>query len=374
MSKTDETFDLYGTPAKAKPQKGVLNFKVMFDDYVANHQKEWDHDRSLTLGASETFDCIRKAWFKKNDAPIDPDYEDSWGAAERGNVMENHWVVPVLRYYLPKVKAGLEFAGDDQVTFVADLNSATPDGLITGLPRDCLKDYGIDDIESDCLLIEMKSIDPRAGLDEEKEIHHGQAQVQMGILHRMGEYKPMYTVILYVNASFYDEVTPFFVKFDETAWRSAKVRAKMVFEAKDASKLPAEGKLTDACKRCQFVHACAKVSKELVPTGEKSTGDKKVLDTVFDLVQKERLLDEKIKNLQAEQKDLRTEIKEELTTSNSRKMSDDRFSVSWTFQGGRTSYDYKAMEKDGIDLEPYANEGAGFEKMTITLKSPAKSG
>lgn len=359
------------TMAQDKLQPGVLDFKEAFDGYVDSIQKVWDHDRSVTLGASETFGCLRKSFFAKNDGEVDPDDKQSWGAMERGNVMEDYWVVPAMDHYLPRIKADILFGGDDQVTFVANKNSATPDGLIIGLPKNALSKYGIDDIESDCVGFEIKSIDPRGNLDEPKDIHVGQCQVQMGITHAMQEHKPMYTVLMYVNCSFYDEITIFIIKFDENVWRSAKVRANMLFKAKKAEDLKPEGKITEACKFCNYKYACAAASKSTVPVDDDLKGaPDETLDEVFLLVEEERELDAQIKQDTKRQKELKSDIKEALTEVNSRRIGDERFLVSWSFQDGRKTYDTKQMIADGMDISEYLSEGAGFDKMNIKLKKP----
>lgn len=364
-----EEFDLYAIH-DGKPKKGVLDFERMFNDYRDANPKVWDHDRNVTLGASEAFQCIRQTWFKKHDAEKDANHEDSWGAMERGNVMEDHWVVPALRHHAKQIGADLDYEGDNQVTFVADQNSATPDGLVFNLPRNALEKYGIPDIKSDCVLVEIKSIDPRAGLDEEKSVHHGQAQIQMGILHQMGEFKPYYTVILYINASFYDDVTPFIVEYDPRIYKTARARAKQLFSTTDPAKLVAEGKLSDACRMCAYTHACAKASKQAVPDDDKISGiSQETLDTLYQMVVQERAIDAKIKELKEEQAEVRQEIKDEMSPMNKRKAGDERFSISWIFQGGKKSLNKQAMIDDGIDIAAYETEGAGFEKMTITLKN-----
>ncbi len=358
--------------AKAE-RSTVLNFEKMFQDYVDANQKKWDHDRSSSVGASETFGCLRQVWFKKKGADHgfteDEDSEKSWGAMERGNIIEDHWVVPVLKATLPD-KVTLEYAGgDNQMTFVYGQNSATPDGLYLNLARDALVEYGIPDIESDCILIEVKSIDPRSTLTEEKTIHHGQAQVQMGILNEMTEYKPKYTVILYIDASFFDQISVFVVKFDPNLWKAARRRAKLVYATDFPATIAAEGKLNDGCKFCTFTHACAKVNKEAVPVKEDfSALDKAERDELYALAQDERDADADEKAAAEEKAKIRAKIKEILSGTNSRRYKDDRFSISWTWQAGRTTTDVKAAEADGIDLSKYKTTGDGFEKMTVTVK------
>src|ERR1039458_4661284 len=133
-------------------EDGVLDFDVMFKDSIDANQKTWKYDRMESVGASEAFDCLRKIWFVKlgvkfGFAQDEEDEKDpeSWGARERGNLLEEHYVVPAVRDHLPG-NAKLRMAGKQQETLFLNKNSATPDGLIVGLPRNALKKYGIVDI------------------------------------------------------------------------------------------------------------------------------------------------------------------------------------------------------------------------------------
>lgn len=348
----------------------MLNFIDIFSEYVADNKKVWQHDRNESLGASETFSCIRKAWFKRfgeeRGFPPDPDYEESWGAMERGNVMEDHWVVPALLHGTPKGSEYL-YSGKNQVTFVYGRNSATPDGLLTNLPKDALAEYGVPDIESDCVMIEIKSIDPRVNLDEEKAVHFGQVQVQMGIMRRMTEFKPMYAVIIYIDASFYDDILVFPVRYEPAQWKAAKARAKRLFEAVGPSELTPEGKVTDECKYCNFRHSCAKVNGAEIPTNTEQ--DDVVVAALMedfkgDAVKREDIKNE-IKALEKELEDTNIGIKKMLKAADSRKVNAGEYRFSWIFLEGRETVDVKEAEKAGIDLAPFKKRGPGYDKLTV---------
>lgn len=349
----------------------MLNFDQIFHDYVQHDEKVWGHDRSKTLGASEAFSCLRQAWFKRfgeeRGFEKDEGYEDTWGAAKRGDIIEDNWVVPAMLHGLPK-SVGYELAGDDQKTFVYGKNSATPDGLLTNLPADALKEYGIDDIESDCVLLEIKSIDPRVTLDEEKAVHHGQAQVQMGILRRMTDYRPMYTVILYVDASFLNEISVYVVRYEPGKWKMAVNRAEQLFDAIGPSELRPEGKLTDECKFCAWKHACATVNGQGVPENDKmdDTTSTIMLEKLDELAEEREALKAEQKDLDTALEDLNVAIKDILKEIDSRKAVANSFKFSWIFQKGRATIDKEAMKADDIDPAKYEKRGPGFEKLTVT--------
>lgn len=348
-----------------------LDFQEMFNAYVANHQKVWGHDRAKTVGASETFACIRKTGFGKRGAEFgyeqDADYENRWGAMERGNLIEDHWVVPVLDEELPE-GVGLLWAGDDQATFVQEPVSATPDGLMTELTKDAFENYGIDDIKSDCALVEIKSIDPRVTLKEAKDQHFGQVIMQIGLIREETEWKPEYGILIYVDASFLDAMKYFIVKFDEQTYKTGKIRSAKVFDVDKLEDLEAEGKLSDDCKYCPWVMSCYEVSKEAMPENtDYSNLPVDTLDQLLLLVEKERVQDALEKEAKEEKELLRANIKQVLAESEVRMAGDERFKVSWVMQKGRSTFDKAAAIVDGVDIEKYQKVGPGFEKMSIKL-------
>lgn len=346
-----------------------IDFKKIFDSYSKAHPKIFAHDRSQSVGASEAFDCIRKTFFKKTGAAKDPDYEDSWGATSRGDLIENYHVVPALDEFLPE-GAFYVGAGEDQKTFIDKDHplSATPDGLVSGVPKNALKKYGIADLESDCFVLEIKSIDPRVNLLEEKAIHKGQAIVQLGLIREQTEYKPMYAVILYFNASFLDDISVFVVKFDEVIFNNARARSKQVFGAKEARELTAEGKITHSCDICPYTSACASATeKDMPPEESNSTISQEDVDTMESLAVEAKAAAKVMKDAEVKKKILDNSIKDLLKKIGRRRLAGPNAKVSYTFVQGRSKFDHEAMKEDGIDLDSYKTIGDGHERITVTL-------
>lgn len=349
-----------------------LDFVAMFHDYVEANQKAWAHDRASTLGASETFDCIRKVWFAKNGTPKDEDYEESWGAMQRGDVMENHFVVPALKHGVGTVPgARLLGSGKKQKTLVLGQNSATPDGLIVGLQPEALAKYGVEDIEADCIVVEIKSIDPRVNLVEEKAIHRGQVHMQLGLIRELTPYKPVYAVILYVESSFFDNIKPFIVKFDERKFQRGQIRAEQLFKTKDPGQLPPEGKFDGACKYCPFKDACAAATLGIMPTKEET--ERRLMQVPEDAelkalaVEHERLRAAK-DAAEAEYEQQREKIRQHLTAVRSRGEKHGNWKVSWFSQKGRKKLDKERLVAEtGIDLSLYEVEGTGFDKLVVSV-------
>jgi CRISPR/Cas system-associated exonuclease Cas4 (RecB family) len=357
-----------------KPKKGMLDFEAMFDLWANDTQKTWAHDRSQSVGASEVFGCLRKAWFGKRGAAFgykpDADFVQSWGATKRGDLIENHLVVPAVSLGLKAQApmATLLYAGEEQETIIEGRASATPDGLIVDVPPYALQKYGIEDIESDCFTLEIKSIDPRVNLSEEKAVHRGQVQMQMGLIRDTTKYRPNYAVILYIDASFHDKITPFIIKYDQKVYEAGKKRADNVWKIDDPKKIAPEGKFDKACDYCPYQQACSMVTLGSVPV--KDDAKKLAVDDDEELAELIAAYREKKKQADRADHDfevVKQAIKDRLAEKGKSRVWGEDYKVSWTTQAGRKTLDKEAMIEDGIDISKYEKEGSGFDKLTITL-------
>lgn len=351
---------------------GVIDFASMFQAFEAANEKEWKYDRRASLGASEAFQCLRKSFFTKWGYEPDDDHEDDWGAAKRGDIIENYFAVPALRAIL-ECGEQLTMEGDTQETMRIGRLSATLDGLVINAAKNALAMLGIDDLESDCFVTEFKSFDPRANIKEEKAIHRGQTQVQMGIVHELTDYRPEYAVIFYFNASWLSDIKFYVVKRDPKIYELAKKRAEVVFTDQKPEDVPAEGKVDDSCNLCSYHEECAIASKAAIPTTKRKIEKQEDMD---ELARLSRLRDEAKRTMddaEGELKSLNQTIKEFLRKHDTKGASDDRFMVSLSWNKGKKSTDLLAMQADGIDVESYQNEGNGFETLRVTWKGGSSS-
>lgn len=353
-----------------------LDFAAGFDAFYHAHQKVWLHDRSKSVGASEAFGCLRKAWFSKNGADKDPDASDSWGALKRGDLIEEHWVEPAIRWYLEQnfPNTRLIMGGKRQRTLIDEASrlSATPDGLVIGADDDALAAYGIPSLGgSGCFNFEIKSVDPRVNLREEKAIHRGQTMVQMGLTREKTRYKPNHAVILYADASFLDDINVFVVPFDQRTYDAAKVRAQRVFNEKDPADILPEGKIDGTCDYCPFKIACAKASREATPEDGEASGDNTPEPIMLEFeaaLSKEREASRQKKAVEKAHNEAKETVKHLLREIGQKRVTcgDIKATISWT--KGKKSYDYKQMIEDGIDLTPYEKESEGYDMLRITEK------
>lgn len=368
------------------PKEG-FTFEDLFDEfYVKDCGKVWSHDRAKSVGASEAFGCIRKSWFGKRGKDFgftpDPEYKESWGAMRRGDLIENYQVVPAIRSGLERRGLSLIMEGEDQETIVDGVSSATLDGLVidpTGakLPEDFLAYYGIDSIDEDSVVLEMKSFDPRINIAQEKAVHRGQTQMQMGLIRATTKYKPRYGVVLYANASWLDDVRCFVVEYDENIYQIGRERAEKVFSTEDPATLMAEGKLDGMCAYCPFEWTCKNVSVGRVPNSRKALTSKEVeaqdtslVDELDSLV---RALDAKKKekkNIEREVEEANEVIRQKLIVANESRAVGQGWKTSYTTVAGRKTLSKSKMEEAGLDPEDYMEQGAGYEKLTVTVDSP----
>lgn len=351
--------------ASKKPEL-PLDFDKMFQDYIDANQKVWENDRNKTMGASETFGCLRQAFFKKHGYEVDdPDAPFAWGACERGNIIEDHFIVPAFEF-LPDKYEYLG-GGGEQETLVKGLLSATPDGVLTGLPSNALANYGIENIETDCIVTEFKSIDPRVNLREEKAIHRGQVIQQMGLIRELTVLEPTYAIIIYVDASFLDDITYFTVKWNPKSYSIAKKRAKSVYRATDPMDVRAEGLITGGCEFCEFSKRCGSLIVDAIPD-DNGKVDEKAMEEMARLVAVQQDLGAKKKAAETKHKQANEDIKEFLRDNEVNRITGENWSTSYGKIDGRVTYDTKAMLEDGFDLNKYKKVGAAYDKLNVRSK------
>lgn len=348
----------------------LLDFEAMFDRFNRETERKWSHDRTQTLGASETFGCLRKAWFAKRGIDPDPSYTQSTGYAKRGSIMENHYIVPVLSHEgnLPE-GTELLFAGADQESLIDGRLSATPDGLIKGLDRGALAKYGVPDIESDCILCEIKTFDPQANLKGPKDQHVGQVNQQFGLIRLLTEHRPVWAVILYVNSSDYSDIRPFPVRYSESIFEAARTRANTVYTANDPGSILPEGKIKGGsdCQYCAWQDSCKAATVASIPNNRKpgtfSPQDEAELEELISKqVEAGKLSDE----FEKKKKQVNEEIKSWLSRhSTGFAKTSNKYSASWQKVSGRKSYDIDAMAEDGVDISKYEQEGEPGDRLVV---------
>ena len=328
--------------------------------------KVWKHDRTKTVGASEVGTCSRRVWYTKQSHDKDTDHVDRWGATERGNLIEMQLWAPALK---KKYKGKLLFSGAKQKSFIDGPLSATPDGLLL-CARDALKYLDVKDTESDCILLECKSIDPRVDLKEARHHHIMQAQTQLGCVRARTKYKPVYAVISYIDASFLDNITEFTVKFDQVIYDGLRKRAGFVLGADKATDLQPEGWIAGGkeCEHCPFTQPCG-IERRNLPSEKFKPAD---VDIQFRVEIEDMVRDAVGHRNLAKASDIlyrtaQDAIKSRLRDKQIRKIPG---LVSWTDVKGKITWDYDglkaAAEDKGVILDKFKSEGEPTDRLTLT--------
>jgi hypothetical protein len=345
----------------------------------ANHVRNPDDRRASTLGASEVGQCLRKTFFLKNEHdPIygierDPDYVDGWGAQIRGSVFERSFWVPALR---ARYGDRLKFAGDEQRGFESGFISATPDALLVDVPSDALAHLGVPDLQSDCLLLEAKTIDPRSKLDGPKPEHAYQVIVQLGVVREIAGFAPRYAVISYADASFWSEVTEFAVKFDLEVFENAKRRAAKVITAGKPSELAPEGYIAGGreCRYCPFTQACG-VERRAMPESSGGIADPQFVAEVRDLAREAKRHQGDADAATVRLRETQESIRERLRAKSLRQVRGDDFSITWSPVKGRESFDVKALKAAaiaaGVDVTRFETTGQATDRLDIRVHEHA---
>ena len=337
--------------------------KHALDSYVATQDKAWGHDRTKSVGSSEIGQCARKIWYAKHDQKPDEDYVDSWGARMRGTIMENVFWAPAMR---ARFGENFIYGGDEQKTLIAGPLSATPDGIVTGLKKNTLAYLDVKDIHATCIAVECKTSDPRTNLDVAKPQNVYQTHVQMGLIREQTRYKPMYALLSYTDASFWDQVVEFAVPFDAKIYAAAKVRAKNIINAKTATDFKPEGWIAGGndCRYCPFMKSCG-IERRNLPYAEKPVDPPfkaEIDDMVRDLKAKQDLAE----TADSVVREMQQAIKDRLREKSVKSIPG---IVSWSWVSGRSGYNNKALievaKKAGVDVEQFATKGEATDRLVF---------
>jgi hypothetical protein len=340
------------------------------EKYARKIDKGWDGDRSKTVGASEIGLCARRVHWIKKEGRVNADHQEGWGARLRGTMMEEKFWHPALKHRFGK---HLLHSGPKQHTFTKGDLSATPDGLLVNLKTDFLRHLGVRDIESDCILVECKSIDPRVNLVEAKKENEYQVQVQLGLIRETTKHKPVYALISYTDASFWNEVAEFPIKFSPEVYAAAKARASKILRAAHGKELQPEGWIAGGkeCEYCPYTDACG-IIRRSVPENE-AAADPQFAAEITDQVRELLGLRMQIAEIEKLERAKQQEIKDRLREKSVRRVP---AVVVWSAVKGRQAYDNVAIrnaaEKAGIDVEQFSTVGEPTDRLQVQLQLQAQ--
>ena len=227
-------------------------------------------DRRNYVTASEVAYCERKVYFDKQEL-IASDYSPSegtaqrksgWGVLERGHNIEAWFIEQLARGLSGAVP--LLFAGEYQASFAHKSQSGTPDGaFILG-----------DRFKS----LEVKSVDPRTNMGRLPKPEHVKQCIQnCDLLEHALDKDCDGAILVYIDASNYENIYPFDIPFDHDTAAALEARAERIMKAASAADLEPEGVHAGHCGYCRHTAACtALVRSARNPVQEKTTNDLKL--------------------------------------------------------------------------------------------------
>jgi hypothetical protein len=332
--------------------------------------------RTYTVGASEIGMCERRTGYLKHFKPPDEGYTDGWGAMQRGVTFEQAFFVPAMRKYY-----GDHFimSGGKQERLVLGELSATPDALLIDQPRDALAHLGVPDLgPSGCVPLECKTVDPRLNLSRPRVENEFQLQVQLGLLRRLTQYKPDYGVLVYTNASFFDDVIEFALPYDDATFREAQKRAVRIMQATKAEQLQPEGWIAGGseCTYCPWSKSCRAIRGDVPDQVEalpQDQMDPEFLEHIINLAIEERARDIAVKETQADHRTAQENIKAALREKGLRMVKTSVINVVWSTMVGRPSYDMPKLKAAataaGVDVQAYERVGEPSDRLSVTVKN-----
>jgi hypothetical protein len=195
----------------------------------------------------------------------------------------------------------------------------------------------------------------------------------MGLVRDTTEYKPEHAIVIYVNASWYDDIRAFLVDFSQTEYMIGRERNEKVFEVDDPALFAPEGKLDGDCKYCKYTDSCSLVSTGRVPekrdalkAKELDGQDKDMLERMDVLVQNQAALKAVEKQTKRELEEANEAIRQELINAGTSRAVGEDWKVFYSAQAGAKRLSTALMIETGLDPDDYKEQGNGFEKLTVT--------
>lgn len=366
----------------------MLDLKEAAKAYLEGSKKSFSHNRSLTIGASEIGACARRVWYEKKlgKAGYDPDFKESLGAATRGDIIEDNYTTEIVKHAVrTQLARDAELiwagrAGQQTLTAPQWYMSATPDGMIINAPLNVLAHEGISTIISPQLVTEMKSFDPRILAESlPKQQHVDQLIMQMGLIRKEGTYSPAFGIIVYVNASFLDDVRIFPVAYNPDTFTAQIRRALYIMGANDADQVRPEGKIAGEkeCQHCPFAGRCIGYAKRV---GKNTTTleavPKEDAQVIRHYVEAIGDFEQKAKHLSQTADEYRAGLKEALAAHRLRGVNGHlrdgtSFEIRWSTTTPRGTWQTEKLEEflksHGKDPDEFRNVGKIGERLSIKL-------
>ena len=170
-------------------------------------------------------------------------------------------------------------------------------------------------------------------------------------------------LLIYIDASNYDDITQHVIPYDEGILDRMAKRAKKILNTKDVASLDREGQRSGGkeCRTmCSFRATCGVTSETASSRKRANRGSN--MDTAAIRYME---IKDKLDAMKAEQANLKEDIKNELPARKVTKAIVGNIEVSLSISKGRASLDRKAVKAAGIDLSPFETVGLSSERLTL---------
>lgn len=344
-------------------------------DFIDRSHTGFDHDRSLTIGASEIEKCARAVAYKKSQTKQDEGYTESLGYAHRGNILEDNWFAPLATAWFASMGATLKHAGQaDQVSIVAEEvhASATPDGVAVNVPVKSLSELkGGEKFKGGDLLNEFKSIDPNVNVTRlPRPWHVGQVNYGTGLVRAATDYRPDHALLWYGNCSDVTKIHRYVVPFSRAKFKLQLERAAIIMKArKKPEQLAPEGKINGGmeCKTCPFSRRCLGFAA-WVPKSESElrSRDRK---RVSQLAQEIKQTEAEAETLAQTKREKEARLKAMLTEIGVKSAELGAVRVNWRTTDGQSRLDttkmLRVLKRDGYDEKDFRVKTKPGERLDI---------
>lgn len=351
----------------------MLDIKNAALSFIKEKEVGFRHDRSRTVGSSELGQCARKTAYEKTlgRKGYDKGFTESLGFAERGNLLENHWTVPVISRAAKAIGAKLLHAGQsDQLSIVAEdaYASATPDGIFVNMPEGAFVHLKAPKVGPH-VLFEAKSIDSRFNMSKLPKKHHiEQVNFAMGLVRAATKYRPTHAYLVYVNASDVTSMYEFVIPFHRGKFKQQLERARLIF-AKAPEAIAPEGKINghSDCRYCPFSTRCLGFAAWL-PKDERALKSRD-RSRVAKLASEVNEAKDGAERAAQEVRDREAKLKLALNKLGTKSVELGECSVTWKRAGGAETLDMqkvrKVLKRDGYDLKDFMKRNKPSEKLKI---------
>ena len=170
-------------------------------------------------------------------------------------------------------------------------------------------------------------------------------------------------LLVYMDASNYDDISQHIVEMDEGILDRMAKRAKKVLNTVDVAGLDREGKRNggkECQSMCAFKSVCGVTAEDASSRKRANRGSNidKAAVRYMDIKDQTDLL-------KVEQDGLKEDIKNELLARKTQKGMVGNIEISLAVSKGRASLDRKRVKAAGIDLSPFETVGAPSERLTL---------